>query len=49
MQEALHVNKDSALITSFVLLFMPLIQLLVAGFNDYYNEYLGKLDKGNEC
>jgi hypothetical protein len=28
---------------------MPLIQLLVAGFNDYYNEYLGKLDKGNEC
>jgi hypothetical protein len=47
IQEAPHVNTDSLPITVFLLLFMDVIQLLVAETNKYYNLYLDTLDNDN--
>jgi hypothetical protein len=44
---SVHVNKDSTTpITIFLLLFVEVIQLLVAKPNKYYNQYLDILDNG---
>jgi hypothetical protein len=43
IQEALHINKDSSLISLF-LFFMDIIQLLIAETNKHYNQHLCTLD-----
>jgi hypothetical protein len=44
MQAVLHVNKDSASTTIFLLFFMEVTELLVAETNKYYSQYLGTFD-----
>jgi hypothetical protein len=38
------VNKNSGPITTFLLFFLEVIQLLVAGTNKYCNQYFDTLD-----
>jgi hypothetical protein len=49
IQEVPRVNKDSMPITTFLLFFMELIQLLVAETNKSYNQYLDTLDNDRRC
>jgi len=48
IEEVPHVNKYSAPVTVF-LLFMEVIQLLVAEANKYYSQYLDTLNNDGRC
>jgi len=49
IQEVPHVNKVSTPISVFLLLFVEVIQLLVAETNKHYNLYLDTLDSDGVC